>query len=494
MSRLQLTEEQQKIVDAEFDSILLINAYAGTGKTSTLVEFVRSPKRKCKKFLYLSYNSSMSKSAAKSFKGIKNVVIKTIHSLAYGAVGHKYKERLGNLRVLDMLGYCEDVDEKEQYYYAYLLLSLVREFANSKYTMEKFINIKIEESSSWGKEHKASLRYFLDKLPSVWEDLLTNEEMPFEHDFYLKLYQLSEPKLYFDYILVDEAQDINGVIIDIVLKQRSKKVFIGDTYQQIYSWRGASNSLEILSKMPGTKTLYLTQSFRCPQVVAALANQYLTLLDAPKPFRGTRIQRNDDPTQTTVVARTNAKLFDYVVENILFNEDEEEFKIHFVGGIKSYNFQDLIDIQNLQWGKTEYIRNGFLKRFYDIEELSEYAEEANEVDLKVKITIVRKYMKHNIRNLIKMIEERVVDANKADYLLTTGHKSKGLEWDNVLILDDFVNIKEEIREDGEAVVSKEELNLLYVAITRSKHKLSISKDYILSNEFIEENRHLIRIM
>ncbi|MDP3380143.1 MAG: UvrD-helicase domain-containing protein [bacterium] len=41
----------------------------------------------------------------------------------------------------------------------------------------------------------------------------------------------------YDYILVDEAQDVNLCMLDIVLKQKTKKVFIGDSFQQIYQWR-----------------------------------------------------------------------------------------------------------------------------------------------------------------------------------------------------------------------------------------------------------------
>lgn len=484
---MELTPEQQQIVETEFDDVLLVNAYAGTGKTSTLVKFCEA--RRGKKILYMAYNSSMQKEASKKFKHLgASVFVKTMHSLAYAAIGKDYKDRLGNLRALDMLPFCEDVAEKEQYYHAYLLLKLIRDFCNSKYTMVDFVKRLSENGTDWGRENKASISYFLDKLPKVWEQIQTDSTLAYEHDFYLKRYQLSEPKLYFDFILVDEAQDINGCVIDIIMRQRSKKVFIGDTFQSIYKFRGATDSLERLSKLNGAVTLYLTQSFRCPRVVAGVANQYLYLLKAPKPFRGTLIQKDDVPTQTAIIARTNAKLFDYAIEHI-------DKKLHFVGGINSYNFQDLIDIQNLQWGKSDYIKNGFIKKFYDMDELVDYAEEANEVDLKVKITTVRKYMKHSIRDLVKELQDNSVkDQKDAELILTTGHKSKGLEWDQVEILDDFVNLREELEEEGECIIQKEELNLLYVAITRSKQNLLLGEDYILDQEFLKQYKDSITIV
>ncbi|EAK4522861.1 ATP-dependent helicase, partial [Campylobacter coli] len=39
-----LTEEQQAVVDFNIDDILIVNAYAGTGKTSTLVQFCEARK------------------------------------------------------------------------------------------------------------------------------------------------------------------------------------------------------------------------------------------------------------------------------------------------------------------------------------------------------------------------------------------------------------------------------------------------------------------
>lgn len=483
-----MTAEQKEIVEIAFDDVLLVNAYAGTGKTSTLVKFCEA--RRGKKILYMAYNSSMQKEAYNKFKHLgANIVVKTMHSLAYAAIGKDFKDRLsnGSLRALDMIPFCEDVSEKEQYYHAYLLLKLIRDFCNSKHTMESFIQFLSQNSIEWGRENKASISYFLDKLPKIWEQLQIDETLPYEHDFYLKRYQLSEPKLYFDYILVDEAQDINGCVIDIVMRQRSKKVFIGDTFQSIYKFRGATDSLEKLSKLNGAVTLYLTQSFRCPKSVAGVANQYLYLLKAPKPFKGTLIQKDSTPSQTAVIARTNAKLFDYAIENM-------DKKLCFVGGINNYNFQDLIDIQNLQWGKNDYIKNGFIKKFFDIDELADYAEEANEVDLKVKITTVRKYSKYLIRDLVKELQENSVKEQKdADLILTTGHKSKGLEWDQVEVLDDFINLREEVEEEDNCIIPKEELNLLYVAMTRTKQNLLMPEDYILDAEFIKQYKNLIHI-
>ena len=69
-------------------------------------------------------------------------------------------------------------------------------------------------------------------------------EIDITHDFYIKKFQLSNPKLNYDYILFDEGQDASAAMLDIFLKQKATKVIVGDTHQQIYSWRYAINALE----------------------------------------------------------------------------------------------------------------------------------------------------------------------------------------------------------------------------------------------------------
>ncbi|HIH2205546.1 TPA: 3'-5' exonuclease, partial [Campylobacter coli] len=71
--------------------------------------------------------------------------------------------------------------------------------------------------------------------------------------------------------------------------------------------------------------------------------------------------------------------------------------------------------------------------------------------------------------------------------------SKGLEWNNVKIIDDFLNIKQELEEREQITIAKEELNLLYVAVTRAKNSLNINKDYLLEKDFIEKNLERITI-
>ena len=69
-----------------------------------------------------------------------------------------------------------------------------------------------------------------------------------------------------DFILLDEAQDTNPVVLDVLRRQSAQMVYVGDKYQQIYEWRGAVNAME---QMATDGVTYLTMSFRFGPVIAA---------------------------------------------------------------------------------------------------------------------------------------------------------------------------------------------------------------------------------
>ena len=89
---LRLTKEQQAIVgcDLKPGQTLKVMAFAGTGKTSTLVAYAKARPRM--RFLYLAFNKSVQLEAAARFPS--NVVARTAHALAFRTHGHPHKDRL----------------------------------------------------------------------------------------------------------------------------------------------------------------------------------------------------------------------------------------------------------------------------------------------------------------------------------------------------------------------------------------------------------------
>jgi F-box protein, helicase, 18 len=92
MKKTTITAEQNEIIQTELSpgSILRVIAFAGTGKTTTLVEYTK--KRPHLRFLYVAFNKSVEMEAKKKFPG--NVTCKTSHALAFRTHGAKDKNRL----------------------------------------------------------------------------------------------------------------------------------------------------------------------------------------------------------------------------------------------------------------------------------------------------------------------------------------------------------------------------------------------------------------
>src|ERR1700675_1488430 len=91
---MNLTKEQQTICQAARDlgvnSSLKIQAFAGTGKTTTLAAIAESLPQS--KFLYLVFNRAAADEA--EFRMPSNVSARTAHALAFRSVGYVYRSRL----------------------------------------------------------------------------------------------------------------------------------------------------------------------------------------------------------------------------------------------------------------------------------------------------------------------------------------------------------------------------------------------------------------
>ncbi len=126
--------------------------------------------------------------------------------------------------------------------------------------------------------------------------------------------------------------------------------------------------------------------------------------------------------------------------------------------------RDLVDLVILRYSDDKStIRNNFFKQFDSIEELTEYAESANENEILSKIKVSMSIPK--LSQELNAIKERTVqNSQEADLIVTTAHKAKGLEWDKVIVLKGFIDLT---KDD----VIQEEINLFYVAITRAKKRL-----------------------
>ncbi|XP_054043967.1 F-box DNA helicase 1 isoform X2 [Rissa tridactyla] len=513
---VKLTHEQQRILNhkIEHGQIVKIMAFAGTGKTSTLVKYAE--KFADLNFLYVTFNKAVAERGKSVFP--RNVTCKTFHSLAFGSVGKHYKEK-GRLNFSKMSVYSISflIQNREGQ-------SLFVRGKTVSQTLENFFassddEICEEHAPIWFKNthgerklvSQEEKRINVEEAKEIWHNMKKldgdiEKKYKITCDGYLKLWQLSKPQLLgYDAIFVDEAQDCTPAIVDIVLSQKCGIILVGDPHQQIYTFRGAVNTLY---SVPHTHVYYLTQSFRFGPEIAYVG---ATILDVCKKIRNKTLVggnqkgdvRGSMEGKITVLSRSNFNVFEDAVK---LTGRERLIKIHVIGGLARFGLSRIYDIWKLSQPADErkkanlVINDSFIKRWEETQGffgLKEYAERIDDKDLEVKIAIVEKY-KERIPELVQKIESSHVSQEAmADYLIGTVHQAKGLEFDMVLVADDFVKVPclsgdyQRRTNFSIGMYPEDEWNLLYVAVTRAKKCLLMSKS--LEHLLALAGEHFLRV-
>ena len=474
------TEEQQAIIQYPLQpqDVLKIMAFAGTGKTTTLVHFAQA--RPQWRFLYVAFNKSVQVEATRAFPD--NVLCKTAHSLAWPQCGAPYRHKLIALlrvnRVMDALELTQ-VDEAKMALETLgrFLVSAegriqphhIPELAHTLYASRAMPNFVQLAERLWGRMQQPQ-----DALVGML------------HDGYLKLYQQSNPVLDFDCILLDEAQDTNPVTADVLLNQACAKVLVGDPHQQIYRFRGA---VDAMNGIEATATMYLTQSFRLGTQVAQLANHLLKTFKAEsQQVEGCNGEGSIGPVRGphTVIARTNAAVFEEAVA--LY----PRYWLGFVGGIHGYRFSLIVDTYYLYARQPARIRDDYIKSFGSFAAMRYFADSVKDWELTSRCKLVEKYH-HQIPELVARITEKAVEAlDEAEVVLTTAHKAKGLEFPQVKLTDDFMRL---MQSDTQVLpkdkIVPDEVNLLYVAITRTKARVELPGSLARFHQFMGTPQRLM---
>lgn len=484
---MELTNEQYDIINSTGN--IKINAVAGSGKTTTILEYAKARPRGSK-ILYLAFNRSVKLEASKKFSdmGLGNVKVETAHSLAYRHIVPKnnYKVRAQGYKtheIAELLGLEDGGEKHAEYIVANHINKLVTYFCNSDKARVQDLNYLDIVSDAQAQAFVTRFYDYIERQARVFLSKMDKGIIEITHDFYLKKFQLSNPTLDYDYILFDEGQDASAAMLDVFFKQSATKVIVGDTHQQIYSWRFAVNSLEKAE----FKTFNLSTSFRFGQDIADLAMEVLKWkkligVDAPFQIKGHGVVGKTK--SKAVIARTNLGLLLKAIEYV--TEKRNVKSVYFEGNINSYTYADegasLYDVLNLYYNQREFIKDKLIKQMKGIDELDEYVEKTEDVQLGMMVEIVKEYG-NRIPSIIKAIKEKHIDNDdkvNAEMIFSTVHRCKGMEYDAIHLVNDFVSEEKleklmgNTKEDGLNVGKlNEEINLLYVAITRAKNSLHI---------------------
>lgn len=257
------TDEQQAARDlfATGDA-LVIQAGAGTGKTTTLGMMARDTHRNG---TYLAFNKAIAVDAGAAMP--LNVTARTVHSVAWRALQQQHRDgralldRTRHNRIAPWaaakalrLGYVAvDIPTPlgatrrkvlQPSWQASHIMRAVAVFCNSADDQpgaQHFPYVDgIDPHDEFGcrgyTNNRQLSRELLPALRRAWTDLTSPMgELRFTHDVYLKMAQLNRYEIPGEFILFDEAQDASPVMLAWLTAQAGKQViYVGDTQQQIY--------------------------------------------------------------------------------------------------------------------------------------------------------------------------------------------------------------------------------------------------------------------
>jgi hypothetical protein len=473
------TEEQQ-VALSKFQSgrNLKVSAFAGTGKTTTLSLLANSRRAKG---AYLAFNRSIANESRDKFP--REVDCRTTHSLAWRAIksSHRFssgkmndnlypKQLSEELQLADrVFGGKMRLDGTQQ---ASLVLRTIRCFCESADdTLDKHHIPRMGRLLGTADADRRELDdWVLQTAKSVWARKTSDQDdIPLGHDGYLKLWALGHPRLGYEFIMLDEAQDTNAVVLGVLAEQEAQIVYVGDKHQQIYEWRGAVNAME---KLTDCDESFLTQSFRFGPPIASAATNVLRTLGERRNLRGNPDRQSDvlfSGTARTILARTNSTVISEVLASLNANETP-----CVIGGTAELE-QLVKDVFSLKEGKPG--KRPELFGFRDWSEVIVFSQTEEGAELRMFVQLV---LQHGEKALYKAVKSAVEDESQADVVISTTHKAKGREWESVRIAADFAS---SASQDNQPL-PEEEVRLFYVAMTRAKNRLIVDRETL---EFFQSN-------
>lgn len=471
-NRFPPTNEQLAAIEAFKDGgQVIISAYAGAGKTSTLQLIAESTSRKG---LYLAFNSATAVEAGEKFP--QNMRCMTTHSQALSLVRSQYSssklftsvtprslKALHGLKSQLIAG--QEIDGLGL---AFLQLLTVQAFCHSadqKISLDHVPEDRGQILKYEGYNLRQAKQKIYEDAISLWGRMLDPADLtPLGHDGYLKLWSLQSPVLDFDFILLDEAQDTNPCVMKVLAQQNCQVIYVGDPYQQIYEWRGAVNAM---SSVDVGVEARLSMTFRFGPELAEIATELLQNLGESTPLtalasKTTRLSGSG--IANVKIARKNATL----IEQCLIHQENGD-RVAFVGVRE--DLQKLVSsVYELKDGNPA--KHPDLAGFSNWEEVVAHAQLDEGADLVAFVSLVRAFGEGRLYGALK---EAVDESDKPDIVLTSGHRSKGREWDSVEICDDFGDLA-----DHEGRIPYSGGRLFYVAVTRAKTRLIIDPSLLES--------------
>jgi len=483
---LKSTDEQKaifKFVDKRTEN-LLIEAYAGCGKTTTIVNALKLLPKFGSQITFLAFNKHIKEEL--DTKIPEHVRCYTAHGLGLSAIKRKYgsiefNEYKADVIIKKKASRWNLDTEFKNYFEKQDYLNNIKKLANlCRLTLtfdKKFIGYLAEKHDIKFKNFDTSIKRTMKVL-----ETMTNDKTMYDFTDMVFLPAV-DPKIWLfpqDYVIIDEAQDWNRAqqkLIEKMLKKDkvTKKIVgrliaVGDEKQSIYGFNGVSDkSFDWFRKFPNTKTLKLSHTFRCGKNIVKEAQKIVPDIKALPSMHNGIVRDGDVLTEPEsgdfILCRTTAPLVKLFF-HFLVNGEKATIKGSDIG----LSLIDMIGDFKNQIELVNHWRNKLSKLGTDLKNAGvlNFKEESSYINLDDKVTVLSFLTRvaKDVPDLINKIKQIFTDEIEG-IILSTVHKSKGLEADRVFIIKPD-KLPMQVSKPWQY---QQEMNLKYVAVTRARKEL-----------------------
>jgi len=461
----------------------VVDAKAGSGKTSTLVDLLKFIP--ClNQVIIVAFNKHIEQEM--NARGLpSNAKSKTLHSVglsAFRRFQNRCKVSADKTRYIlaDCMGGYNLMDDAQKKFYYKLatpikrLVSLLKNFGYGCLLPYPEKNEVLELAAKYSVELPDEMDTFLKMLAEVFtKSKAQTNVIDFDDMLYLPI-ALDLPFTQYDMVLVDESQDLNPIQIEIVarlLAKQGRACFVGDPHQAIYGFRGADPEAihSIYEKFDAAK-LPLSICWRCPTSVIAEAQAIVPEIEAaPNAENGVVRNANLDDFRTEVgtddyvLSRTTAPLVQECLKAI-----REGKKAMVRGRDIGKGLLHTADVIQKQAGGADVLD---AIEEYTLVETAKFSKPYQAAQLMVltdKLDTLR-VLACECKDFaeVKAAITKIFSDDDAGIVFSTIHRAKGLEADRIFLFT--AKLPHPLARQEWQI--QQEQNLKYVAITRAMKEL-----------------------
>jgi len=458
-----------------------IDSVAGSGKTTTSIKAAKlaSQSGRYRKIGFVCFNKSIATDIASKLGPDGHSG--TMHSMGMATLrraGHK--SELDSKKYLKILShrFPTYVDKKGKVLGAYnSVLQLVDLIRNKGLSTDGFINAEVCE---YADEQGIILpgEGPLAEVVGAAQEIVSEGASRLETIDFLDMISIPVRnellrKSTWDLLFADEAQDFNPLQQQFLKGTAESIVIVGDPYQAIMGWAGAdSKAFQRLSKDVDARPFSLSTCWRCPsshlRLARILVPQIHARPDAPEGEVlgvGSEALASKSIPGDLIICRNNSPLISLAYAMIGNNipcriqgRSIGQGLINLIEMFKAISVADLVK-------KVEVYRNRERQKLVERE-----AEQSAITALNEKLDCLLTISNNcdSVGNIIDVCHNLFSDdEGGSKVILSSIHRAKGMEADNVTILTPSLLCAR--ANDPEAW--RQEKNLLYVALTRAKNLL-----------------------